>query len=285
MNREELLALSARLEERGIAVGELPSLAAELEVEEGGFVRRQMQRAADFMARQLSHARGEWSESEEAVLLITARLWGEELSAEEQERLWSQLADLARVVPAAAIALAAESLPMMGTAFITPYVLGRLGLLPSRWRDARLRDHLRREAERLRGVRADLEAAALEQLAEEVDCQRRLRLRAAEEAALLARWDRDGDGRWSPDERKAYEELVQALRADLQRTAPRPRWMLLAGEEVFGPMALSAIADLGDAPGMIVHLDGVEGWVRLVDLRDLLPAQPSSSQRRRPDRS
>jgi hypothetical protein len=146
-------------------------------------------------------------------------------------------------------------------------------------------DQLRQEPERLRGVRAELGAAVLEQLAEEVDCQRRLRLQATEKAALLDRWDRGGDGRWSPGERQDHKDLAQHLGAQLQHTEAHPCWMLLADEELLGPMAQGALTARGDSPGTIGELYRVEGAVRSPDLRALPPLQPSSSHRRRPVRS
>ncbi len=264
MNRGRLDPLLHALSRQGLDAGSLPALAAELDDEAEpapGWVGRQMEALSAFARRQLGHVQGEAAESKEAWVLLRRRVSGDALSATEEDTLRSQTQDLVRMVPAAAIAVVAESLPMAGTALITPYVLGKLGLLPSRWREARLRERLQEEADRLREAHAEAEAGLLEAVVEELRCEATRR----EEAALRSRWDSNGDGELDLIEEFVYEAAVRRLQAAAAERGHRRCWYLWADHEVIGPVRL---AELAEAPvGVLVCLEGDDAWVRLRDLR------------------
>ncbi len=264
MNRGRLDPLLHALSRQGLDAGSLPALAAELDDEAEpapGWVGRQMEALSAFARRQLGHVQGEAAESKEAWVLLRRRVSGDALSATEEDTLRSQTQDLVRMVPAAAIAVVAESLPMAGTALITPYVLGKLGLLPSRWREARLRERLQEEADRLREAHAEAEAGLLEAVVEELRCEATRR----EEAALRSRWDSNGDGELDLIEEFTYEAAVERLRSAAAERGHRRCWYLWADHEVIGPVRL---AELAEAPvGVLVCLESDDAWVRLRDLR------------------
>lgn len=275
MSRGRLDPLLLRLADRGLDAGALPALAAALDAEEAeeaalvaepaspGWLGRQAQALAAFVQRQVAHIQGEAAESKEAWGLLRRRVAGEDLSPVEEDILRAQTTDLVRMVPAAAIAVVAESLPMAGTALITPYVLGKLGLLPSRWREARLREGLQHEADRLREAHAEAEARQVDALIDELRCAATRR----EEAALASRWDTNGDGELDLIERFAYDEAVERLRGEAARQGHRRRWYLWTDHEVIGPVRLT---ELAEAPvGVLVNLEDDPAWVRL---RDLKPA-------------
>ena len=53
----------------------------------------------------------------------------------------SQLSNLFRLVPAGLIAAANAVLPIPGTSMLTPMLLKKAKLLPSRWREAHMLNH------------------------------------------------------------------------------------------------------------------------------------------------
>ena len=81
-----LHAIVESLESRGVDVGELHALEEELaQIEEPpGLFHRVSRQVSAFAARQWGHLMGELQESQQAFGLLTRRLGGEDLSAEEQ---------------------------------------------------------------------------------------------------------------------------------------------------------------------------------------------------------
>lgn len=155
---------------------------------------------------------------------------------------------------------------MPGTSAVTPWLLRKLGLMPSRWREARLLHRLQEEAIRLRAADFGAEADEVDALAATItrECDDREAL--THETAVLAWWDTDQDGRWEPEEREAYDAAVGVLRAAVPVHGHTRRWYLCDRRYVFGPLRLS---ELGDAPPdghLMVRFDVVEAWVSLADV-------------------
>lgn len=256
------------LESRGVEVGELLVLQDELDAMQHppGWLARARAGLSAFADRQWRHLWGEVQESAELFGLITRALRGETLSAVDRDKARSQLLDLLRVAPAGLLVLAVEAIPVPGTSVVTPWLLVKLGLMPSRWREAHLLIGLQAEAARLRGAHEDAAADRLDALRATItrECSERERL--AHEAALLTWWDADGDGQWDPPERAAYDEAVGALRARLPDAAHQRRWFLCDRHHVFGPLRLS---ELGEGPvegHLMVRPDDMQAWVGLHDI-------------------
>lgn len=260
--------LARDLEARGVAAGELVLLQDELDAVEHppGWLARTRAGLSTFANRQWKHLWGEVEESAELFGIVTRALRGGELTAIERDKARAQLLDLLRVAPAGLLVLAVEAIPVPGTSVATPWLLAKLGLMPSRWREAHLLAGLKAEAGRLRVAHEAEAADELDALRARItrECEDRERL--AHEAALLGWWDADGDGEWDPPERAAYDAAVVGVRARLPDTAHARRWYLCDRHHVFGPLRLS---ELGSDPvegHLMVRPDDMESWIALDEI-------------------
>lgn len=257
-----LHALVEDLRGRGVEVGGLGDLDKEFQQ----LNRPWWRRLTDFASVQWSHVRGELGETSEAAGLLRRAVAGEELEPVEVEAVRAQLADLVRMVPASVLTLAIEAIPIPGTSIVTPWLLVKLGLLPSRWREARVHDGLQKEARRLRTEGQSMAADEVDALAATLTLEAGQRDAARVDAELKLHWDADGDGEWDPEELQAYDEAIAHLRGRMKADGARRAWFLWHNGDVFGPAPLSEIREAGIDPGLLVNLDGKGGWVRLADL-------------------
>ncbi len=254
MSRIDELVRELRAE--GIEVGGLEVLDEELHaVEEPGV----LERVQAFAATQWDRALGELDESAELMGLLAHAASGESLEPDERARLEEQLRDVVRMVPASALTVGLKAVP--GGALVTPWVLRKLGLLPSRWREAHMLAALRDEAEALRtehpvaAQRIDVLRAALTQESEQ---------RAVLQAELQAHWDADRDGMWDPEETAAYEQALRELKTRRRRDGWSRGWYLACEDRLFGPTRLEDLVK-AELPPVLVSWEG-EAWVRLTDL-------------------
>jgi hypothetical protein len=267
--RNRRIATLARdLEARGVGAGGLLLLQDELDAVEHppGWLARARAGLSSFADRQWKHLWGEVEESAELFGIVKRALRGRDLTAIERDKARSQLLDLLRVAPAGLLVLAVEAIPVPGTSVVTPWLLVKLGLMPSRWREAHLLAGLQAEAGRLRGQQEADAADELDALRARLtrECEDRERL--AHEAALLSWWDADGDGQWDPPERAAYDAAVADLRTRLAGSAHERRWFLCDRHHVFGPMRLSELGDERIEGHLMVRPDDMESWVALDDV-------------------
>ena len=230
----QLAELVDKLRARGVEVRGLERVAEELEEQPWHA------RVRAFAATQWAHVRGEVDETEEAWALVRKAVEGE-LTPREEATLTAQLQDLARMVPAAALTVAIEAIPVPGTSVLTPVVLVKLGLLPSRWREARVVRKLREQAEELRALGEGAAAEEVDALVRQLTLERDAReLLGAE---LRLHWDTAGDG-WDREDVVAYDSALDRTRA----ADPHARRFYVAyREEVFGPVRLSDLPEDLDA--------------------------------------
>lgn len=265
----KLLDLAQQLEARGADARVLRDLYVEIIVLERppsllGRLRAQVRDMARSNAALLS---GEISESREMMGIIRRRLAREHVTERELLLVREQMLDLVRVVPAALVVATNYTLPLPGTSFLTPMILARLGLLPTRWREAHILSTLRKEADRLRAAgHLDL-ANELEELEHAVEEEADQRALATHDANLLTHWDANLDGLWQEEERAAYQTEVHRLAGIAAKVGTRRRWFLQAEGRIFGPVPLPALNDLETELQLLVCYDGKSGWV---DLNDLL---------------
>jgi len=214
----------------------------------------------------------ELGESQEAMAIVIARACGREISPEDADKVRAQLLDLVRVFPAGLIAAANSAIPIPGTGIFTPWVLHRLGLMPSRWRESHLLGRLRTQSELLRKAGHAREALAVEELHTQLEkeCDRRDQTR--KDAAVLTHWDANKNGRWDPDEMQLYRTELERLREVAKRFYTRKLWFLDMQGEIYGAMRLSELVEdpeirdhLEDDDLLVCH-DGKTGWVALPDL-------------------
>lgn len=257
-----LHALVEDLRARGVEVGGL----RDLENEYQQLNRPWWRRLSDFASTQWAHVRGELGETSDCVALIRRAVAGEELSDVQRAAVRAQLGDLVRMVPASVLALGIEAIPIPGTSMVTPWLLVKLGLLPSRWREARVHDRLQAEAQRLREQGQAMAADQVDALAHTLTLEAEAREAARVDAELKLHWDQNGNAQWDADEVQAYDAAVEALRGRIDEDGARRAWFLWHKGDVFGPAPLSEIREAGIDPGLLINLDGKGGWVRLADL-------------------
>lgn len=202
-------------------------------------------------ARQWARVLGELAESRDAATLVAAAVTGERaLSPAERDRVRAQLADLVKMVPAGLIAAAGAVAPLPGTAMVTPWLLEKLGLMPSRWREAHLLEQVRRQEAALR---AEGRGAAADRVLA-------LRTALADEAELRA---------GVPAPERGLDEIV--VRADLARLREVAAvdghlraWFVSFAGQIYGPCRLTEI-DAGMDP-LLVCWRGEGRWVFLREL-------------------
>lgn len=269
MAQGRIIHIAVALESRGIDPGALRDLQQELDVLERppgvfGRLSTALKRKA---AAQWRHVVGELQESREVMGLITRRVRGEQrLSPEEVDKIRSQMLDLLRVFPAGIIAVGNAALPIPGTGIFTPWLLARLGLMPSCWREAHLLSQLQKEQQRLREAGHGQEADELEALRSALEEEAVCREVAARDAALLTHWDANRNGVWDDEERAAYRTEVERLRGAAARSATAKRWYLQYEGQVFGPYRLSELEGADVPADLLTCLDGKTGWVSLEEL-------------------
>lgn len=290
MSQGRIIALARDLEARGVQVDGLLGLQEELDVIEAppSLLGRLTQNVRKMASRQWKHVLGELQESQEVLGLLTRRVRDNQpLTPAQTDAVRNQLLDLLRVVPAGLIAFANSALPVPGTGLLTPWLLARLGLMPSRWREAHLLSRLDAEAKRLRALGQDAAADRVEALEHEIEEEADAREAAAHAAALLTHWDENGNGVWDDDERVAYDQAVSRLRGLARERDHQRRWFLSWNHQVFGPTRLSDVAGVQDSVNLLVCFDGKSGWVCLSDLlpTDAEPAEAEPDVPAPPDAS
>jgi hypothetical protein len=271
MSRSELQSLIEDLHRRGLhdraaAVDDLGHAVDALE-RPPGIVGRVTARARDEAARQWRLAVDEWGESREALRLLRERLGGRRLAPEEADAVRHQAFDFLRSVPAGVLTAASALVPLPGFMLLTPWMLSRLGLLPSRWREDAILEQLREEARELRERGEDAGARQVERLAEKVADRRELRDELQRRATVRTYWDLDEDGHVSAEEQAAYDDEVDRLVGAVSEVGPARRWYLMLGDEVIGPVRFGEALDAVPELPLLLCLDGQSGWVRLGDVR------------------
>ena len=260
---EELDELEAHLRSEGLA-----EVADEIEnlresAVPAGLFGRVSESLRSVAQRQWKLFTQELGESRELLSLLTKRVRGEikQFSPEEEEAVKRQVADLFRAVPATAMALA----PVPGAALITPFVLQKLGLLPSAWRHAHLLARLERaalvleregDAEQAARVRATATRLA-EHAADREDRIRTLR----KHPQLRVLYDFNEDGVLDDEEWAAIKEdrarLVEVVRDQRDDCA----WHFSGAGDVQGPVPLTELLECSPPEHSLVYAPTLERWL------------------------
>jgi hypothetical protein len=271
MRQGALEEIAQRLEADGHDAGHLHELQEELDGLEHppGLITRVSKRANRTAREQWGHILGELQESAEAMSLVRAAIASDrKLTGAEADKVRQQMYDIIRVFPASLIAAANAALPVPGTSAVTPWLLNRLGVMPSRWREAHLLDQLQAELERLRAEGCAEEAEALDEIIHDIEAEADAREQVAREAAVLTYWDANRNGIWDDDERAAYDAAVAQVAARLADSSDRKCWFLLHEEAVIGPVRMSTLEHAHPDGDLLVCWKGKSGWVSLRDVVD-----------------
>lgn len=273
-----LARLAFELERLGLPNEELMRLHVEASALERppGLAARLSASTAQLVRGQWAHLLGEWRESREAFGLLQRRLRGDDpLSAAEEERLRAQLLDLLRLVPAGMIAGASFAIPLPGAFLLTPALLGRLNLLPGRWREARLQRRIQAEVERVRAAGQNGLAERLAAVQAELEREAEVRDQIARDGALLRVASRSEAepgaappaAAWSEAERRVYQRGLAELAAVARRADDHRTWFVLTDDRVFGPTRVGPLLALTEAEGLMVRHQSEPVWVALPDLQ------------------
>lgn len=237
-----------------------------------GLLTRMTTAARESAGRHWRNLVGELGESAEAMRIIASRVAGQDITPADRDKVRSQLVDLVKMFPAGLIAAANSALPVPGTGLFTPWILCRLGLMPSRWREAHLIDSLQKERERLLQAGKTRQAAAVEDLRARLEAEADARDSVAANASLLTHWDANRNGTWDPEEKQAYLQELARMRDLVEKFAHRKQWFLEDEGEIFGALRLCELIEDEECSdhlhdeGLLVCFDGKTGWVALPDL-------------------
>lgn len=268
-NGHSIESIAQELEASGHDAGTLHELQEELDCLETppGFWSRITRNTREAAARHWGFVLGEVQESKEAAGILGKLVTdGEDVSAADKDKLRCQLLDLLRVVPAGILAAANAALPLPCTSLATPWLLHRLGVMPSHWREAHLLDSLQKEVSRLRAEGCEEQADALEDIRAGIEHDAEERDRVEHDARLLTHWDANRNGVWDEGERAAYSAAVVKVASQIGPQSGKRAWYLLHEGGVFGPVRLSNFLQEEHAPDLLVCWEGESGWVALSDV-------------------
>jgi len=233
-----------------------------------GMLRRVSARVKAGASHHIRLAFEEVRESREAWSLLHARVrHGRKLEPAESAAVCQQLIDAMKTLPAGVLTAATGAIPFPGAILLAPWMLQRLGLLPSRWREEAVLGRLREQAEHLREEGDHIAAERMECLLTEFESRSASRHAAAERTTMLTHWDLDGSGEIEGEEREAYDAEVERVAGDVaERAHDRCLYLQLHGH-VVGPMRLDETTEADPGVPLFVCLDGETAWVLLADVR------------------
>ncbi len=247
----------------------LLQVQAELDASEKppGLFKRLSTAVRETAQQQWSHIVGELQESKEAWALIQNRVkTGESMNAVDKEIVRAQLMDIFKVFPATVVATANAAVPIPGSGLLTPWLLNKLGLMPTRWREAHALHELQAQEEHLRSIgdidHADKVHGVIDQLTADADAREEME----ERCALLTVWDANQNGVWDADEIETYRQAVQEIRTKLAEHGQKKQWYFMLHSHVFGPVRLNDIDDWTPDEKLLICFDAKSGWVSFADV-------------------
>ena len=238
----------------GLDTSHLDEVQEELSILE----RPWMAKIKHALRKNYRHVKGEMLESLEMTSLL--RKGVHNLTAKEKEKIRTQLLDFAKVLPAGFIAAANAVLPIPFTSVLTPMLLQKMGLLPSRWNEARILHLLQEEEEMLRSRGLLQLASSVHKIYDSIEMDAYNRER---HLSLLLHWDENENGLWDQDEIEAYQaECVKMKSLSLQQGHTR-NWFISQNGLVFGPTTFDDLPE--DDPDLLVKFGTKTKWVALLD--------------------
>ena len=260
-----LKKLMILLEQNHIELEEISHLEAAVESTKKPLHKR----AIDMLKNNWKRVRGEMHESKRLTrLLKQAQQHGKEsLSEEEKQFIQAQLHDFFRIFPASIIAGVNAVLPIPGSGLFTPLILRKLGLLPSRWREAHILQSLQEAHKKLKAT-GNQDGV---QLLEEVSKQLQHESKAREACDLLLIWDENQNGTWDEEELQAYQEELARTRILVTQHAHNKDWFFLYDGLVFGPNSLDQFAL--HTEDLLVCYKSETKWVSFKDIQSTINAE------------
>jgi hypothetical protein len=281
---EELVQVEESLREKGLSdeASELESVRREAPLR-GGLVKRLgalAEGAREIGRRQLELLGREMADSRELVGLLGARASGKikQFSDEEESLVRGQLWDLFRSVPATAIVFA----PVPGIALISPFVLQKLNLLPSAWREAHVIGRLERTVAQLEERGETEEAARLRATVAQLQERHRDRsdrMRTLRQHPLLREiYDFDHDGSIDDEEWASIKQDRDTMRRAVARGEGAEQWFVSTGGDVEGPVDLSTLLYAPLPDHTLVRIAELPRWVPLDLLLEIVHESQTEEQ-------
>lgn len=258
-SQDELLTIIHKMKEMGLETKHIRDIEVELKVLKEPWLAR-------VKASLFKHWRllvGEYQETEDLANLINKGI-REELSKEERIVVQAQILDFLKVIPASFFAALNVVLPIPGTSFLTPLILQKAGLLPSRWQEAHMLSMLQKEERKLRSEGFFMIASSIEELRTCIEMESDARQK---HLSLLLHWDLNQNGQWDPEERRAYQEEVTKINTLAAKHCHKHSWYIMQSGFVFGPTSFSRLPK--EDPNLLVRFDTKTKWVALCDLTDV----------------
>lgn len=296
---QELKELSDSLEQEGYEVQRLRQLERAVETLQRppSVIGRLRNSVKQTTRQQWTLLTEEFAESKEALALARAALRGHKLSNTERDKLKSQLVDMFKLLPAAVVAAANTAIPLPGVALLTPWLLRKLSLLPSRWREAHLLAELQKEHDTLVESGQSESARRVLRVRDELQRTTNNRRNLDRDIQLLAHWDKNQDGIWNESERTAYDAEATRLKELAIVHGHSRRWFLSSDGDVFGPIRLEEARQYSNAqavrgsqpplpnepgaaqPLTLLCYEGTSGWVALDDVIDTIGGASQANRR------
>ena len=217
---------------------------------------------------QIQHLRAEARETKRLAILL--RKGTKNLNPDEQAEVRAQLWDLFKVLPAGLIAGGNAVLPIPGTSMLTPLLLAKAGLLPSRWREARILHQLQLEERRLRELGQETLANQLHEITEQVEQNADLRAHQADD--ILHHWDANGNGIWDEDEIEDYKQACLTTKERLASESHCANWFIQQHDLIFGPTEANNLSACAEH-AWIRHYPSDNDATKWVRISDVLPLE------------
>ena len=273
MNKEQIERIINELEKEG-RLEEAKSLRntqlnLELIEEPQGFFSNAVKAVKDALKVNIDQFFYEVDDTKEAFKKISQSLSNEEeISEQDREFIREQLIDLFKVVPASVIAIGNTAIPIPGAALLTPMILKKLNLLPSRWVEHSILENLKAQKDHLKNINQLEAAETVSELIEELNLKANLSERISDKCKLLSYWDEDNDNEWSEEELLKYNAELKRIKEIASTEAKTRTWYCQIHENLFGPCSIDLFFEDGaEIPlDMLVSYKGETGWISMLDL-------------------
>ena len=251
---EKCKIITNKMKALGLDTSHLDEIQEELSILE----RPWLSKIKYSVKKHYSHLKGEMFESLEMTSLL--RKGVNNLSPKERQKIKSQLLDVAKVLPAGFIAATNAILPIPFTSVLTPILLQKMGLLPSRWNESRILHLLQEEEEQLRSRGLLQLADSLHKVHDSIEDDANAR---ETHLSLLLHWDQNQNGQWDEEEIQAYQDECKRTKLLSTEQGHTRKWFISQNGLVFGPTTFDELPE--DDPDLLVKFAAQTKWVSLMD--------------------
>lgn len=185
---------------------------------------------------------------------------------QERQEVRAQLLDILKLVPAFSIAILNAALPVPGTSALTPWLLMKMGLFPSRWQELHILHRLEKQIAHLESRHKHTAAKSFHGIIREIDALHDRQSNVSSTCALLTHWDLNCNGKLDEDEIILYNEAVEKIAAIYTKSGHRKSWYILYNQHIFGPVFLHELHSRQPNLELLVAFKDKTPWVRLDDL-------------------